>query len=325
MSAAVMQLVEVGTEPLQGLLDALGVGQHIEEALEAAWRWFNEQTPVDVVAAAMLGPDEPAVYVLTSAVVDADGRDRLLAEISAAAARVSPGMYPRRMSDMRLWAVTECLHPIESPTALVGQWSFELAGAPAALVRLSRFEPGPTDPRIAPLLGTAAHILSLHVRALQAIPWEPTEVAKPSTFEALLESQVAIARRVRLPVSLALVEVDRAAGAVREGSLTEQELTDIEDAMRRVLRHRDRVQRISANCIAVVMPRTDARGALVGADRLQGHLREHFRERRPNLSFHVGIGGRDPDETEASELFARAAQALSQARLAHSETAFVYV
>ncbi len=325
MTAAVLELVEPPTDPLQALLDVLGAGQHIEGALEAAWRWFNEHTEVDVVAVATLGPDEPAAYVVTSAVVDADGRDQLIREISSAAARVSSEVYPRRMSDMRLWAVSDCLQVVDSPTAVIGQWSFDLAGVPAAIVRLSRFESGPVNPQIAPLLAMAAQVVGLHVRALQSVPWEPPAPTEHSTFEGLLESEVSLSRRVRLPVSLALVEVDTVTGGVRDEAPTENELDEIEEVMHRVLRHRDRVQRISNNCIAVVMPRTDSRGALVGADRLQRNLREHFRERRPHLAFHVGIGGRDPEETEGSELFARAAQALSQARLAHSDTAFVYV
>jgi GGDEF domain-containing protein len=226
---------------------------------------------------------------------------------------------------MRLWAVTDSSQAIGTPTALIGQWLFQLGGAPAVLVRLSRFEPGPVNPRIAPRLGMAAHIVALHVRALQAVPWEPWEATEPSTFEGLLDSEVSLARRVRLPVSLALVKVDKAGRGVRDESPSEHELAEIEQVMRRVLRHRDRVRRISDNCVAVVMPRTDARGALVAADRLQGHLREHFRERRPQIAVHVGIGGRDPEETEASELFARASQALAQARMAHSDSAFLYV
>jgi len=325
MTAAVMHLVEVETDPLQTLLDALGAGQHIEEALKAAWRWFNQHTDADVVAVATLGPDEPAVYVITSVVMDAEGRSRLLEEIGDATARANPSVYPRRLSDMRLWAVTDCLRVIDSPTALVGQWSFDLGGAPAALVRVTRFEAGPVDPRIAPLLGRGAHIVALHVRALQAVPWEPSAATEHSTFEGVLESEVTLARRVRLPVSLALVEVGKTRGGVWDEPPTEDELAEIEQVLQQVLRHRDRVRRVSANCVAVVMPRTDARGALVGADRLQGHLREHFRARRPPLAFHVGIGGRDPDETEASELLARASEALAQARMAHSETAFLYV
>jgi hypothetical protein len=43
------------------------------------------------------------------------------------------------------------------------------------------------------------------------------------------------------------------------------------------------------------------------------------------LTIRIGVGGRDPKETEASELFSRACQALAQARLANSQAAFLYV
>ncbi len=325
MTAAVLEPVTIEVDPLYKLFGALGAQDHIEQVVHEAWRWFRAEAGADALAVAALGPPDPAAYIVTAMALDADSRAQLIQDTAAAAGRIRPDAYPRRASDVRVWATSDLLHTLEAPPVLMGQWAVQVGGAPVALVRLSSFTPCSCPPGLSALLASAARIVGLHACAFGTRTAEPEVPDDPSTFEELLEAEVFRARRVRLPVSLALVEIQTRDPGDLSAVPSQDELDEIQHAMRCILRQRDRVHQIRENCLAVVMPRTDARGALVAADRLQRGLRDHFADRSARLLFHVGIGGRDPEESQASELFARAAQALSQARLAQSENAFVYI
>jgi GGDEF domain-containing protein len=189
-----------------------------------------------------------------------------------------------------------------------------------------REDPSPVSPTVCAVLPAAATYTALYLRNIQWLDIDPDpEPTEPMTFEELLESEVSGSRRKRVPVSLALIEYRRHEGNPYDWDVPLELQEEVESVVRGTARKGDRVMRISDSCLAVVMPKTDARGALVGADRLQKELCGHFDGREPRLSVRIGIGGRDPEESQASELFARASQALAEARSAHGEAAFLHI
>jgi len=325
MSAEVLDSAASGATLLQCLLNRVGEAPDLSRVMEAAWEWLNEYASVDIVSVVLLGPPDPSAYLYASAAITPGLRELQLKELASVCPRLGAELYPRRASDLWWWSSTTDSWESERQPTLLGQWPLRVAGRPSVLVRLSQMNPNPAKPSVVPLLAAAAQVLGAYVRGAQTVPAALAPPHDHSPFERLLEDEVTQARQTGRPVSLVLVEV----GAVTYGDLvmeaTAADLEEVRDVLRRTVRRADRVAEAWGTCLAVLMPKTDARGALIGADRLQRCLREHFTGTRPHLAFRVGIGGRDPGETEASELLARAAQAVSEARTAHSEGAFLYV
>jgi len=292
------------------------------------WRWYHAYAGVDVLGVATLGPPEPIGFLLADGPLDSGTQEWLWQQLvqSAVEAWPQPGMYPRRAGDRRVWRGSSPLPvELEAPAAL-GPWTAQAAGAPAAVVQAWQATARPVEPSVSALLPTAAALTTLYLRNVQWLDIEPEpDPTGPLTFEELLESEVARARRKRVAVSLALVEFRLRNHSSFAWEIPADLHDEVEDVVKQTARKGDRVMAISDCCIAVVMPKTDARGALVGADRLQAALQGHFADHEPGVTVQVGIGGKDPEETQGAELFARASQALAEARFAGSEAAFLHV
>lgn len=296
--------------------------------LRTAWEWLSSHTGADVLGVATLGPPEPVGYLFSEDPLEAGTREGVWRELVAMAQQATPepGMYPRRASDRRAWSVSHA-HPmvLENPATL-GPWVVRAAGKPSAIVTGWRFAPLPPTETIIRMMPDVATLIALYLRNLQWFDIQPEEQpAEAMTFEELLETEVSQASRKRVPLSLALIEYSVCNGKSGSGYLTPELCDEIAHVVKATARKGDHVVPISDSCLAVIMPKTDARGALIGADRFQTELHRYFSGRKPRLAIRIGVGGRDPEETLASELFARASEALADARATGVATAFLHV
>jgi len=323
--------VSAGGAPLdssQELMAELGAAPHPMALLSRAWKWLEGRMGVDVLSVATVGPPEPTGYIYTRGpVVSCEQENALWEPLVEAAAAVRPemGSHPRRRGDRRIWHAGEAPVDIGTPPKLAGPWTVNLGGGPSVVVQFGRCGVGqrPVD---AAEEGEVARLLALYLRAVEGLSTQPQMIPGDDLgFEELLEFEVQKSQRTRTAVSLALVEFRANGNKPVEASVSLEVQERVASIVAQTTRGDDRVAAIGNNCLAVIMPKTDARGALVGADRLQRALCERLGVEAPDLSIRIGIGGRDPAETEASELFARASQALAQARSSHGEAAFLYV
>jgi GGDEF domain-containing protein len=310
------------------LQDALSETPDAYRLMCSAWEWFSAHALVDVLGVATLGPPEPIGYLFSEGPLDSGAQHKLWQDLvsAATAAQPQPGMYPRRAGDRRTWCGSSPLPAFLERPETLGPWVVRAGGGPAAAVMAWKEDARPVSSTVSVVLPAAATCTALYLRNIQWLDIDPDpEPTEPMTFEELLESEVSRSRRKRVPVSLALIEYRRNEGSPYDWDVPLELQEEVEGVIRRTARKGDRVMRISDSCLAVVMPKTDARGALVGADRLQKELCGYFDGRAPRLSVRIGIGGRDPEESQASELFARASQALAEARSAHGEAAFLHI
>jgi GGDEF domain-containing protein len=328
MSIHAPLLTATRDDAVQGLQVALAQASDAHRLLSRAWQWFHRHAAADVLGVATLGPPEPVGYLFAEGVFETGTRNGLWEQLVGMAREVrpEPGMYPRRAADRRAWHMHGPLPTIFDSPVMLGPWAVQAGGSAAGRVMVWQAEPQPTDPEIMALMPEAAVLTTLYLRNLQWLDIDPDpEPTDLVTFEELLENEVSAARRKRVPMSLALIEY-RLSEANLYDCGTPPELHDeVESVIKQIARRGDRIVSVGEACIAVVMPKTDARGALVGADRLQRALTAHLNGREPKVCVQIGIGGRDPEETQASELFARASQALAEARNAHGEAAFVHI
>jgi GGDEF domain-containing protein len=275
-----------------------------------------------------LGPPEPTAYLYSESPLDETTEHQLWHELveGARAVRPEPGAYPRRVGDRLAWHGHGVV-PIRLPSArALGPWLLRAGGSVAGLVVVWQAQAHEVHSGLAAVLPEAGALTALYARNAQGLLTDPHQhLAADGTFQDLLEMEIDRARRRRSSVSLALVEFRLIDLSPVDGTLPEELTAEVREMVRQIARSGDHVVPISETCLAVVMPKTDARGALVGADRLQRSLQEQFADCRPALSIRVGVGARDPEETQASELFARASQALAEARLAHGEAAFLHI
>jgi GGDEF domain-containing protein len=324
------QLLTVTSDDAIGeLQSALAGAPDAHRLLTEAWEWYRVYVGADILGVVTLGPPEPVGYLFTDGPLDTCARDVLWERLVAMAmdVRPEPGMYPRRAGDRRTWHGSGLL-PVMLDTVpeALGPWTVHAAGKAAARVVVWQITPQTVDLDLLDAMPEAAALTALYLRNLQWMDIEPDpEPSEPMTFEELLESEVSSARRKRVPVSLALIEYRLRDADPWDFSVPQMVRDEVEEVVRLTARRGDRILSVGEACLAVVMPKTDARGALVGADRLQKALYGHFAEREPRVAVQIGIGGRDPEETQASELFARASQALAEARSAHGEAAFVHI
>lgn len=315
------------TEDVRTLLVTLGAAQDARELLRQGWNWFNDHVTAEALAVMTLVASEPSAYLFAAGPLQPETESQVWNSLATAAGDAAQESPPgRRASDRVTWAAQD-LRPLPHvEPVILGEWAVPAGGELGALVQLSRVstdppngEPPASATDVATLIGLYA--LSLHSVKSQIVP----QTSGDLTFEELLEEEVARAHRTRTPVSLVLVELRTSARPDVGAELPPEVLAEAQRVMHKAARRGDKVLRLCDDCLAVVMPRTDARGALVGADRLQQSLSHHFGHKELHLTIRIGVGGRDPKETEASELFSRACQALAQARLANSQAAFLYV
>ncbi|MGQ9730010.1 MAG: diguanylate cyclase domain-containing protein [Candidatus Zipacnadales bacterium] len=296
--------------------------------MSIAWQWFKTHAGVDALGLATLGPPEPTGFLFAEGPLDSAAQDWLWEELvrTAMVIRPEPGTYPRRRADRRVWRYSSIAPVLLDHPHAIGPWTVIAAGAPAAVVQGWQTVPRTIDPKMDQLLSEAAALSALFMRNVQWLEIDPNpEPRGDLTFEELLELEVGRARAARTAVSLVLVEFHYDSKG-RVGYEVPSELAkEVESLVRQTARQGDHVRSISEDCLAVIMPKTDARGAMVGADRLQRRLQEYFADRQYPVSIRIGIGGRDPEETQASELFSRASQALAEARINHSEAAFLHI
>jgi GGDEF domain-containing protein len=328
MSIQAQLLTATGNGVIAELQSTLAEAPDAHRLLTRAWRWFGARTGADVLGIATVGPPEPIGYLFGDGPFDTGTREGLWEQLVDVAMEVrpEPGMYPRRAGDRRAWHASAPLLTVLDAPVMLGPWTVQAGGNAAARVVLWQATPQPVDPHIVAVLPEAAALTALYLRNLQWLDIEPDpEPTDPLTFEDLLESEVSSARRKRVPVSLALIEYRLRDSNLYDFTVPQEIQDEVERVVKQTARRGDRILPVGDACMAVVMPKTDARGALVGADRLQKALAAHFNGREPRVAVQIGIGGRDPEETQASELFARASQALAEARSAHGEAAFVHI
>lgn len=315
------------TEDVRKLLADLGTAQDARELLRQGWCWFNEHVTAEALAVMTLVASEPSAYLFSIGRLQAETESQLWNSLTTAAGRADHDAPPsRRASDRVAWAADE-KHPLPHvDPVILGEWAVPAGGELGALVQLSRVSEDPPNGQPPASSADAAALIGLYALSLHSVKTEIVpQPAGDLTFEELLEQEVARAHRTRTPVSLVLVELRTSARPEAGAELSSEILAEAQRVTHKAARRGDKVLRLCDDCLAVVMPRTDARGALVGADRLQQSLSHHFGHREMHLTIRIGVGGRDPKETEASELFSRACQALAQARLANSQAAFLYV
>ncbi len=328
MSIQERELTATGPDVVRELQSALADATDAHRLLTRAWQWFRAHAAADVLGVATVGPPEPIGYLFGQGPFDTGTRDGLWEQLiqQAMDVRPEPGMYPRRAGDRRAWHASGPLLTVLDDPVMLGPWTVQAGGNAAGSMVLWQAEPRAIDPGIAAALPDAAVVTTLYLRNLQWLDIEPDpEPTEPVTFEELLENEVSRARRKRVPVSLALIEYRMRDSNLYDYTVPQELQEEVECVVKQTARRGDRILAVGDACVAVVMPKTDARGALVGADRLQKALAAHFNGREPRVSVQIGIGGRDPEETQAAELFARASQALAEARSAHGEAAFVHI
>ncbi len=316
------------TDDIRELFIALGTASDARELLRQGWTWFNERVEAEVLGVITLVASEPSAYLFTSGALQAETESQLWHALITAAGRSADQDAPpsRRASDRVVWAAGGNRSLPHTDPELIGEWAVPAGGELGALIQLHRVSDERGGGELPESAADAATLLGLYALSLHSIKAEIVPHASGDlTFEDLLEEEVARAHRTRTPVSLVLIELRANSRAEAGPELSAEVLAEAQRVTRRAARRGDKVLRLCDDCLAVVMPRTDARGALVGADRLQQSLSHHFGHKEMHLTIRIGVGGRDPKETEASELFSRACQALAQARLANSQAAFLYV
>ena len=319
-----------GNDPdgIRKLFVALGAAPDARELLREGWSWFNDHLQAEALGVITLVASEPSAYLFTAGPAPPETESQLWDRLVTGVGRASSedGPQTRRSSDRVAWAASEGPPLPDAAPVIVGEWSVPAGGELGALVQLSRVATEQSRVDLPPFATDVATLIGLYTLSLHSIKAEIVPQASGDlTFEELLEEQVARAHRTRTPVSLVLIEFRVNPRTCGEFEISPEVLDEAQRITGRAARRGDKVVRLCDDCLAVVMPRTDARGALVGADRLQQALSHHFGHKKMHLTIRIGVGGRDPKETEASELFSRACQALAQARLANSQAAFLYV
>ncbi|MBM3475272.1 MAG: hypothetical protein FJX75_18580 [Armatimonadetes bacterium] len=315
---------------IAALQEALAAALDAYRLMSTAWQWFRQHTGADVLGVATLGPPEPVGYLFAEGPFDSGTLEGLWQRLVGMAkdVRPEPGMYPRRAGDRRAWHASGPLPTLFDAPITLGPWTAQAARRPAAVVTAWQACSEAVDPCLDAVLPDACALITLYLRNLQWMDAEPEVEPLPTdpvTFEEVLELEVSSARRKRVSVSLALIEHRLRGTDFLDGGVPAELRDDVERVMRATVRKGDRVLPIGDTCTAVVMPKTDARNALVAADRFRRALYEEFAEREPRLAVRIGIGGRDPEDSEASDLLARACNALAEARNAHCEAAFLHV
>jgi diguanylate cyclase (GGDEF)-like protein len=315
------------TEDVRRLFGALGAAQDARELLRQGWTWFNDHVTAEALSVMTRVASEPSAYLFAAGPLQPETESQIWNALITAAGNAAPDSPPsRRATDRIKWAAQDRrpLPPVEP--VVLGEWPVAAGGELGAIVQLSRVSTEPSNGEPPASAADAATLIGLYALSLHSVKGQIVpQTSGDLTFEELLEEEVARAHRTRTPVSLVLVELRKSARAGAGAELSREILTEAQHVTRKAARRGDRVLRLCDDCLAVVMPKTDARGALVGADRLQQALSRHFGHKEIRLTIRIGVGGRDPRETEASELFSRACQALAQARLANSQAAFLYV
>ena len=330
MSAQERPQISMSNGLVAPLQEALAAAPDAYRLMSQAWRWFREHAGTDVLGIATLGPPEPIGYLFAEGPFDAGTREGLWQQLVGMAIEVQPepGMYPRRAGDRRAWHASGPLPTMFDLPVTLGPWTVCAAGRPASVVVAWQAIPESVAPCVNAALPDASALTTLYLRNLQWMNVEP-EVeplpTEPVTFEGALELEVGRARRMRVPVSLALIEHRLRGTELLDCPMPPELREEVERVISATVRKGDRVLPIGDTCTAIVMPKTDARGALVGADRFRRALYEEFAEREPRLAIRIGIGGRDPEDSEASDLLARASNALAEARNAHCDAAFLHV
>ncbi len=191
---------------------------------------------------------------------------------------------------------------------------------PRAIVRIGVESPAAADWQA---LQEIAQQIGSQIAALVVVDGDSgrSELAEQATdgILRLLQAQQG-SEAYKLPdLSLALVEVQTTAGDLSP-TMWEQ----IEAIIAANSRSSDYIAPMSSGTFAIVMPDTDARGALIGADRLRKVVEEFARARNVELRVCIGVSSWDPDRN-AEQLLWEASQALRQAKNNGHGAAFLYV
>jgi hypothetical protein len=151
----------------------------------------------------------------------------------------------------------------------------------------------------------------------------PRHLCTPAELMAHVEREVEWARLH--PSELALVILELHLGAGREpGVFSDAELDAIRSVLVESLRRADISGRLPNGHIALLLPMTGQRGALIAAERVIRRLRERP-EFGPELECQAGVSGWTFEGASAPELVEQAEAALDNARRAGARGAFVFL
>jgi diguanylate cyclase (GGDEF)-like protein len=160
----------------------------------------------------------------------------------------------------------------------------------------------------------------LELQRLRTMPGRDPLTGLPDAraFHALLESELARARRHGVPLGLALVDLDHFAAVnarfgrpAGDGVLAEAALV-----LRLALRESDVLARVGADQFAVLLPETDLGPAHRCGERLRHALEEHRFARVGHISASIGVTASPRGGLEGVELLASGDQALGLAKKA---------
>jgi GGDEF domain-containing protein len=168
------------------------------------------------------------------------------------------------------------------------------------------------------------HLVVCLQRASEVAPGDiPRHLCTPAELMAHVEREVEWTRLH--PAELALVVLELHFGQGREvGVFGDSELEAIRTVLAESLRRADVSGRLPNGRIALLLPMTGQRGALIAAERVLRRLREH-----PQLSAEIecqaGVSGWTFEGASGPELFEQAEAALENARRAGARGAFVFL
>ena len=150
-----------------------------------------------------------------------------------------------------------------------------------------------------------------------------TGLCTPDELRRRAEQEVE--RALNHPVELSLVIMEISLGADRGRSLlTDNELAAVGQVLRRALRNSDAAARTSDGRLALLLPMTSQRNALIATARISDRLRAHP-ALSPDLECRTGVSGWAFEGPSAAELFVQANSALDCARSAGARGAFVFL
>lgn len=148
-----------------------------------------------------------------------------------------------------------------------------------------------------------------------------TGLCTPAELRRRVEQEVE--RAINHPVELSLVIMEISLGHNRS-LLTDAELAAVGQVLRKALRGSDAAARMDDGRLAVLLPMTSQRNALIATARITDRLRAHP-ALSPDLDCRTGVSGWAFEGPSAAELFVQANSALDCARSAGARGAFVFL
>lgn len=168
------------------------------------------------------------------------------------------------------------------------------------------------------------HLVVCLQRAAEVAPGDiPRHLCTPAELMAHVEREVEWTRLH--PAELALVVLELHFGRGREsGVFSDAELEAIRAVLAESLRRADVSGRLPNGRVALLLPMTGQRGALIAAERVLRRLREHS-QLNPDMKCQAGVSGWTFEGASGPELFEQAQTALENARQAGARGAFVFL